>query len=87
MSLEAQTPEERIMDEIYAERARQIEKGWSHEHDDEHGAGHLVQEARGRMNRYGNDGKYLVKPYQRKLLLEAATLLVAAIESIDRQKS
>lgn len=34
-----------ITDEIEAERAKQIAKGWTPEHDDEHGAGELAAAA------------------------------------------
>jgi hypothetical protein len=66
-----------VYDEIAAERARQIEKGYTPEHDDEHGVNHITGWAR----------RYV--PYAgwidtRERAIQAAALLVAAVEAIDR---
>ena len=66
--------------EVGEERQRQIDLGWTQTHDAVEGAGHIVREARIRLNRFGNNGEDLAKTYQRQLLIEAAALLVAAAE-------
>lgn len=60
---------------IRAERTRQIELGYTPEHDDEHGLDHLLSE----VNR-----KATTWPPKRADLVRDATLLLAAIEWYDR---
>jgi hypothetical protein len=65
-----------VMLQVKAERQRQIERGYTPEHDDEHGLEHIVDQARGR-----------ILPQQlrtRGELVQAAACLVAAIEWLDR---
>lgn len=68
---------QRVLDEVLAERGRQIRKGYTHDHDDQHGLRfglrHLVSLADSRLQLIERQG-----------LVEAAALLVAAIEVIDR---
>lgn len=71
------------IESIAAERARQIEKGWTPEHDDEHSTNHLVN----RAITYAHAGRYeahLERDLLRDQLVKAAALLVAAIERLDR---
>lgn len=65
------------IEDIAAERASQIEKGWTPEHDDEHGFGHLMNLALGRIR---NE----LLPPSREELVQAAALIVAGIEWMDR---
>jgi hypothetical protein len=55
--------------DIMAERNRQIEKGYTREHDIEEGVFHLVHQAERRLEGWST----------RKQLVEAAALLIAAI--------
>jgi hypothetical protein len=64
-----------IYAEIRAERESHAAKGWTAEHDDEHGAVHLIDLADRYAYRYGRDD-----------LVKAASLLVAAIEAMDRAR-
>jgi len=75
---------EAILD-VTAERSRQEEKGYTPEHDDQHGVGHLVIESRRHLNIYGNSGAGLAPELQRREILQATALLVAALEALDRQ--
>lgn len=70
----------RVLRDLTLERNRQIGKGWTLEHDDEHGIGHLVTLSAERLDglRAGVD--------PRRALVEAATMLVAAIEAFDRRE-
>lgn len=65
-----------IFDEIVDKRRRQVVKGYTPEHDDAHSVADLVGYALQRL-------KYNLA---RDQLLEAAAVLIAAIESIDRRE-
>lgn len=74
--------------EVIAERVRQTDKGWTPEHDAEHGPLHLLEHAMRRMP----DTEWIAGEYAismpggaegRKRLIEAAALIVAAIEVMD----
>lgn len=90
------------LDEIAAERARQIDvEGWTPEHDDQHDAGQLtaaaVVYALGAMfgpgkenwfNRYWPWDREWWKPTtSRRDLIKAGALIVAEIERLDRQET
>ena len=74
--------------EIAAERQKQVAKGFTADHDDEHDAGKLAWEAEcvlvgigdswGILRKHGND--------KRRRYLIAAALIVAEIERMDRAK-
>jgi hypothetical protein len=64
-----------LVDEIWAERRGQIDGGCTHEYDDAHGAGAQIRLAR----------ILLGESSTREHLIEAIALLVAAIETMDRQ--
>ena len=83
MTLEATTEPDEVLEaagvvvtQVYEERLEQIERGYTPEHDDEHGLEHILDQARGRL-----------LPQQlrtREELVQAAACLVAAIEWLDR---
>jgi hypothetical protein len=64
--------------EVITERARQVEKGYTHEHDDQHGAAGIARVA----TTYIDPDAQTV---DRVSLVKAAALLVAAIEELDRR--
>lgn len=61
---------------VWDERRRQVGKGYTLEHDDEHGAEHLVELVLDRLQNEKSD--------PRELLVQCAALLIAAVETIDR---
>lgn len=63
--------------DVAYERATHAERGWTPEHDAEHGVNHLERLA---IERLG------FVPQDRGELVKAASLLIAAIELIDRQE-
>jgi hypothetical protein len=66
-----------VLDEIAAERRRQVEDtGWTREHDDDHAGGELLTAGWGALSR-------IYSPTRRSLV-EAAALIVAEIERLDR---
>lgn len=70
----------RILDEVGCERVRQIAKGWTLEHDDEHGTDHvagLIQQ------RLGPNGPASAG----QAFLEIAALAVAGLESLKRKEA
>lgn len=71
------TPLGKVLADIVQERGLEMAKGYTTKHDDEFGHGHLVNEALVRLE----DGGFT----SRKTIIQAATLLVAAAEAIDRQ--
>ena len=70
-----------VLHEIEAERYRQRAKGWTDDHDDLHGVGHLI----GLAGEYASAAP-LGGDYDREKIVQAATLLVAAIEALDRRE-
>jgi len=72
-----------VLAAITLERDRQLaELSWTPDHDDEHGAGHLLALAYGHLDAAGDDaGGHGV---DRVELVKAAALIVAAIEVVDR---
>lgn len=69
-----------VLAEVGAERERQYELGYDAAHDDEHGAAHIIGEVYRRLG-YDFDTR---AASGRKVLVECAALLVAAIETNDR---
>ncbi len=67
--------------DIAAERATHAARGWTPEHDAEHGVTHLVNLAFARPMVNWRGG------YSRAELVKAASLLVAAIELLDAIES
>lgn len=78
-------PREAVLDQVRAERERQIAKGWDLEHDDEHGPAHLAAQLHRRS------GAVLIRDRDagkaRAQLVEVAAMAVAAIELIDRREA
>lgn len=77
-----------VLSEIAAERRRQITNGWTAEHDDGHRNGEIVSAPWGANRRASDGAVFSMAPhtaqYGRKRLLEAAALIVAEIERLDR---
>lgn len=71
----------RALRDLAIERNRQVGKGYTAEHDDAHTLTDLVEVA-GRRIEPADAG---VWPIDRDTLVEAAAVLVAAIESLDRR--
>ncbi len=69
----------RAICDVALERATHAGRGWTPEHDAEHGQGHLLEMARKRTYPSATAG--------RGDLVKAASLLVAAIELIDRSST
>jgi hypothetical protein len=74
---------EAILD-VTAERSKQEEKGWTTEHDDEHGVEHLLRESSARLGMIGAAGFDRERIAVRAEVVTCAALLVAAIEVLDR---
>lgn len=70
------TPSGAVLAEIGTERNVQLARGYTTDHDDEHGLNHLLTQARDRTK--------LSDTHTRDDLVEAAACLVAAIEWMDR---
>lgn len=70
-----------ILEQIAGERARQVELGWTIEHDNRYGVRHLVALSEKYLNRENDDNPGY---YSRDNLVKATALLVAAIERFDR---
>jgi hypothetical protein len=66
--------------EVVAERQRQIDKGWTPEHDAAEGLLHLRHHAKDRIDQSRSG----MMDERRKRLIQAAALCVAAVELIDR---
>ena len=87
-----------VLDELAAERARQINKGWTPDHDDTHVRGELVLAASSFALRAERNCGWIGAgglfwpwreefPYEddrRTRLMKAAALLIAEIERLDR---
>ena len=79
---------EAIINEIFTERKRQMDKGWSYEHDDTLVDGQLAWAAAAYAT-----GKHELHPIgwiykqstKRRRLIKAAALIVAEIERLDRR--
>jgi hypothetical protein len=74
-----------VVEEIAAERRRQIEKGWTPEHDDGHAYGEIIDH-----DQWGVVPRLIRAPLERpararRLLVESAALIVAEIERRDRE--
>ena len=81
------TPEyARVIADVSAERHRQISKGWTPEHDDTHTT-RTMTELAGERALQGSVpfGTNAGRDLRRRRLVQAAAILVAAIESIDRR--
>lgn len=72
---------ERVLADVRAERATHPGRGWTNEHDDQHPVSHLT----GLATSYIATGHMATRSNRRRWLVKAASLLVAAIERIDRE--
>jgi hypothetical protein len=96
--MEAFAKSQNAIEEIYAERRRQVDaEGWTPEHDDGHGGGWLGRAAaayalQGVGDLAGYEGEWPVahgpppppKDDRRRALVIAGALIVAEIERLDR---
>lgn len=74
-----------VLHEIQAERDRQRAKGYNAQHDDEHYDGAITRGAWGAASRLKlADACKLDTLYRRARLIEAAALIVAEVERMDR---
>lgn len=73
---------ERVLADVRAERATHPGRGWTNEHDDSHDEQHLT----GLATHYMATGLLAPRPNRRRWLVKAASLVVAAIEWIDRHE-
>lgn len=88
-----------VIDEIAAERRRQIDvEGWTPNHDDEHGNGQLARAAAcyaapllchagSQFNLWPWDWRWWKPKSRRRDLIRAAALIVAEIERLDRLRA
>ncbi len=77
----------RAICDVALERTTHAGRGWTPEHDAEHGVGHLVSLAVERANDAAR-WDFIGQPsYARGQLVKAASLAVAAIELIDRART
>jgi hypothetical protein len=77
------TPDlEKVLTDIRNEREHQLTR-WSTDHDDSHQTHQLVKLAEQYAHKCGKGGEEGY--YDRHRLVQAATLLVAAIEAMDRR--
>jgi len=74
---------ETILQEISEERDRQVTKGYTSAHDDQHNTREFVALVKDYMAAPGPENG--AGFYSRTRLVQAAALLVAAVESIDRE--
>lgn len=75
-----------VLNDIYRERVRHGELGYNWAHDDVHGLTHLVQEVSHRMQSMQST-LYSTDADKRKELVQAASIIVAAIDKIDRAQT
>jgi hypothetical protein len=74
-----------VIDEIAAERDRQLAKGWTPNHDDQHTAGEIIDAPDwGAVARLDVATSIATPHERRRLLVQAAALIVAEIERLDR---
>lgn len=78
------TTTSRVLADILIERGRQIDLGWTREHDDRHALRELVALSAAQVRKPGTEGPGF---YSRERLIEAAAILVAAVETIDRREA
>lgn len=83
------TATDRVLNDIRTERTTHAEKGYGEAHDDAHDIHHLVSWSSryAAMQGKGPDAKNGLYDYDRQRLVQAASLLVAAIEAMDRQET
>lgn len=74
-----------VLQEVAAERQRQISKGWTPDHDDSHSTHRMVELAAGRLliRQNPDNPGYL----ERRRLIEGIAILVAAVEAWDRREA
>lgn len=74
-----------VLRDLTDERARQISKGWTPEHDDAHSTASLVRLAGDRLAAVDEEDAEAQLEDVRRYLVEATAILVATIEALDRE--
>lgn len=74
---------ERVLEDIRREREHQLER-WTTDHDDRHRTDTLVRLAEQYAHRPGKNAERGC--YDRHRIVQAAALLVAAVEAMDRRE-
>lgn len=72
-----------VLDDIYAERQTHPDRGYGWAHDDVHSLSHFTSEVSHRMQSMEST-LYPTDAEKRRELVQAASILVAAIDKIDR---
>lgn len=73
----------RVLDDVERERASQIGRGYTEDHDDQHGTGALLALVPHYTKPDGDS--WPEYRWSRERLIMAAALLVAAVETMDRR--
>lgn len=79
---------DKVLQDVRAERVHQVDRGWTTQHDDEHWTDALVRLANQYAHKPGKDADpnhITGRLYDRHRLVQAAALLVAAVEAMDRR--
>lgn len=80
------TPDtDRVLTDIRTERTHQIDLGWTTDHDDKHQTHTLVTLANQYAHKPESGNDQHRGYYSRHRLIQAAALLVAAVEAMDRE--
>jgi hypothetical protein len=80
------TPElPKVLMDVTRERQRQIEMGWTPEHDDTHNPVDMEWLARARLNASANARAIRKPDEERRRIIQAMAILAALVESIDRK--
>lgn len=81
-----------VLADVAQERGRQVAKGWTPEHDDQHTTREMLELATGRLHMAGRPDYAGGLPvstalghHDRRRLLEGIAILVAAVEAMDRR--
>lgn len=79
-----------VLEDVTAERRRQVAKGWTPEHDAEHPLDTMLNLARHRVNLASGIAAAWPSPIRageaRRRLIQAIAILVATVEAIDRRE-
>jgi len=73
-----------VLDEVWLERQGHKEKGYDAAHDDKHGLGHLLEQAVSHLSHFGEAP---TDEFIRGEIIVAASLLIAAVDQMDRGNS
>lgn len=82
MTQKTHTITTQVLEQVGAERSSQLIRGYDADHDDKHGHADLTKEAVYRLSHMGEVSSPAAVRHE---LIVGAALLVAAIETLDRQ--